>query len=97
MHMKNPVLAAAFNFILPGSAYIYLKQRVVFGCLILSAELLLWIVPLPQIVDEAVSLSLDNFQLSDWLPIFVAALLCQIAFALDAYRSAKAHNKMTAY
>ena len=87
--MKSPTLAAVMNFILPGSAYLYLKQRIAFGWMVLIAELLLWFLPLPQAIDRAVAESISNFQPAEWLSLFVAILLYQVAFAVDAYRSAK--------
>lgn len=87
--MKSPTLAAIMNFLLPGSAYLYLKQRIVFGWMVLIAELLFWFLPLPQIIDRAVDESVRNLQIAEWLPLFAALLLYQFAFAVDAYRSAK--------
>ncbi|MEX0748576.1 MAG: hypothetical protein WD467_00305 [Candidatus Saccharimonadales bacterium] len=87
--MKSPVLAAIVNFVLPGSAYILLKQRVLFGGLILTSELIYLLAPLPPAVAEALDQSLDNFQLGDWSLAITAWLIYATAFAIDAYRLAE--------
>lgn len=88
--MKNPTLAAVINFVLPGAAYIWLKERVVFGWLILSSTLITWFAPMPGAVDTAFDDAFENFIFSDWALVGLAGLLYLSAFAVDAYRIAKA-------
>ncbi len=80
---------ALLNFVLPGSAYIFLRERVVFGSLVLVSELILWFAALPASIEDAVNQSLDNFQIAEWLPVIAAILLFSVAFAVDAFAISK--------
>ena len=82
----TPWVAAFANVVLPGSAYILLQKRPVFGYLFFSGTLLgfihLWIDPLPDLYvygSTTPSIVLG----------FIGSLLIACAFGYDAYRLAK--------
>lgn len=95
--MKYPWLAAAMNFILPGSGYLYLGVRIRFGTLLLAATFMALFVPqteqLSQTFQPPMSI-MEHITAQPTIIVFtIAASLAAIAFAYDAYSEAKLLNQ----
>jgi hypothetical protein len=76
---KKPWLAALLNIVLSGSGYIYNGKRVLFGSLLLLAEVLGY---------AALFTGLDPSQfMNNWM--IAAGVIWTSALAIDAYQEAK--------
>jgi len=79
--MKNPVLVAIANFLLPGLGYLMLRKRTVFGALLFAGTVLNIIYTFgfpPEFVWHEAT----------WI-VFVGGVITLIAFGYDAYSLAK--------
>ncbi len=77
---KNPWIAVVLNIFLTGSAYLYLRKRMLFGTLLLISTVLGYIWTFTSPLAQKVSTD----------PLYILTIiLIVIAFAIDAYREAK--------
>lgn len=83
LYRKKPWLAALLNIIIPGLGYLYIGKRVVFGVLLVISEVaaLIW-----MFIPGNYEL-LENTAGLGWY--YLAVIFAVIAFALDAYNTAK--------
>ena len=79
---KKPWLAALLNFLVWGLGYLYAGRRKAFGTLFVIGFLLSFLIS-----DEML-----NFSTFDWIITIVSYLIMSIAFAYDAYETAKEAN-----
>ncbi len=76
---KNPWISAILNIVLWGLGYIYNGKRIIFGILLILADLSIPIVALPFTFLN---------------PVFwFFAIILTVAFGYDAYREAQKINK----
>lgn len=84
--MKNPVVVALANLIIPGLGYLIVQRRVVFGWLLLAGSVLgiAWsfLYPMPPFAEA-----------TEFLLCTTAYALTAVAFAYDAYQEAKHAHK----
>lgn len=81
--MKNPIVAAIANAVLPGLGYILIQRRTVFGWWLLAGSLVGWVWTIKFPIPE------EFFMGESMLWCAAAYLLTMVAFAYDAYTEAK--------
>ena len=86
--MKNPVLVGVVNAILPGLGYLIIKERVVFGWLMLVGMVLFSIV---MLTDPSPAFATMLFAVSETGKILegISYVLIVLGFAYDAYDLAR--------
>ncbi|MEM3372658.1 MAG: hypothetical protein QXF76_00375 [Candidatus Anstonellales archaeon] len=84
---QKMILSVFLNFFIPGSGYLVLQKRLLFGILILASQLLLLIYYFTN-EEEYKKIFTDILYL---LSVFIAAF----AFAYDAYELAKREEETT--
>lgn len=91
---KYPLLAALFNFFVPGLGYAYNARRNLFAFLLLLSVVLFWIVSW-YLLSTELPLHADKILWPAWTRILdeMSYFIASLAFAIDAFDEAKNLNK----
>lgn len=91
---KFPLLAAIFNFLLPGLGYAYNAKRNLFAFLFLVVSITFWVTEW-YLVSHNLPIDPDKSAWPLWILIATEAtyFILSLAFAIDAFNEAKILNK----